>query len=285
MNDNGFAALRNGQAIPRGQIPQLPFADFRRTDRRRRRPAGSASPPSSATLRRRPAASTSTPSSPTAPARCLHVGKTTLDSDRFPSLTPDCPQVHLFEREIAEQYGVRPEGHPWLKPVRFHASYRPGHDAWGRTAGRSPVDRRHGLLPRRGRGDPRGRRRPGPRRRHRAGPLPLPVPRRAGLPPGDLARLPAPRRRSGRWSAARTSGPSTRWRRWPATRRSATRRPTARRSRRSPAARSPSAPRCCAASPWSWNGWPTTPATWAPWPATSASCRPPPTAAASAATS
>jgi Ni,Fe-hydrogenase III large subunit len=25
-----------------------------------------------------------------------------------------------------------PEGHPWLKPVRFHSSYRPGHDAWGR---------------------------------------------------------------------------------------------------------------------------------------------------------
>ena len=40
-----------------------------------------------------------------------------------------------------------------------------------------------------------------------------------------------------------------------------------------------------AASPSSWNGWPTTPATWAPWPATSGSCRPPPTAGASAATS
>ena len=62
--------------------------------------------------------------------------KTRLTSDCFPSLTPDCPQVHLFEREIAEQYGVRPEGHPWFKPVRFHASYRPGHDAWGRAAGR-----------------------------------------------------------------------------------------------------------------------------------------------------
>jgi Ni,Fe-hydrogenase III large subunit len=37
----------------------------------------------------------------------------------LPSLTPRCPQVHLFEREIAEQYGVRPVGHPWLKPVRF----------------------------------------------------------------------------------------------------------------------------------------------------------------------
>ena len=128
---------------------------------------------------------------------CLRVGKTTLDADRFPSLTPDCPQVHLFEREIAEQYGVRPEGHPWFKPVRFHASYRPGHDAWGRKPGEASGHRRHRLLPRRGGGDPRGRGRPGPRRRHRAGAFPLPVPRRAGLSPGDLARLPAPRGRAG----------------------------------------------------------------------------------------
>ncbi|WZP00126.1 NADH-quinone oxidoreductase subunit C [Isosphaeraceae bacterium EP7] len=54
--------------------------------------------------------------------------------DRYPSLTPDCPSAHMFEREIAEQWGVVPEGHPWLKPVRFHASYRPGHDAWGRSS-------------------------------------------------------------------------------------------------------------------------------------------------------
>ncbi|MGO8704515.1 MAG: hydrogenase [Candidatus Brocadiia bacterium] len=50
----------------------------------------------------------------------------------YPALTPDCTQAHLFEREIAEQWGVRPEGHPWLKPIRFHRSYRPGCDAWGR---------------------------------------------------------------------------------------------------------------------------------------------------------
>jgi len=36
----------------------------------------------------------------------------------FPSLTPDWTQAHLFEREIAEQHGATPEGHPWLKPVR-----------------------------------------------------------------------------------------------------------------------------------------------------------------------
>jgi Ni,Fe-hydrogenase III large subunit len=53
--------------------------------------------------------------------------------DDYPSLTPEAPQAHLFEREIAEQWGVVPRGHPWLKPVRFHHSYRPGHDAWGRA--------------------------------------------------------------------------------------------------------------------------------------------------------
>jgi Ni,Fe-hydrogenase III large subunit len=55
--------------------------------------------------------------------------------ERFASLTPECPQAHWFEREIAEQWGLVPEGHPWLKPIRFHHSYRPGHDAWGRAVG------------------------------------------------------------------------------------------------------------------------------------------------------
>jgi Ni,Fe-hydrogenase III large subunit len=59
---------------------------------------------------------------------------TTDVRESYPALTPDCPQAHWFEREIAEQWGVRPEGHPWLKPVRFHRAYRPGQDTWGRGA-------------------------------------------------------------------------------------------------------------------------------------------------------
>jgi Ni,Fe-hydrogenase III large subunit len=59
----------------------------------------------------------------------------TVVGDRYPALTPDVPQAHWFEREIAEQWGVVPEGHPWLKPIRFHASYVPGRDAWGRAVG------------------------------------------------------------------------------------------------------------------------------------------------------
>jgi len=44
----------------------------------------------------------------------------TLVGDSYPALTPDCPQAHLFEREIAEQCAIEPVGHPWLKPVRRH---------------------------------------------------------------------------------------------------------------------------------------------------------------------
>ena len=61
--------------------------------------------------------------------------RTVVRGDGFDSVTRVVPQAHLFEREIAEQYGLRPEGHPWLKPVRFHRSYREGRDAWGRPAG------------------------------------------------------------------------------------------------------------------------------------------------------
>ncbi len=48
----------------------------------------------------------------------LHVLCTRVE-EKFNSLTPDCLQAHLFEREIYEQFSVKPEGHPWLKPVRF----------------------------------------------------------------------------------------------------------------------------------------------------------------------
>lgn len=48
----------------------------------------------------------------------LAVGRSEPFIGGYPSLTPAHPQAHLFEREVWEQYGVTPEGHPWLKPVR-----------------------------------------------------------------------------------------------------------------------------------------------------------------------
>lgn len=44
----------------------------------------------------------------------------TVVGERYPSLTSECPEAHLFEREIAEQCGVTPGSHPSLKPVRRH---------------------------------------------------------------------------------------------------------------------------------------------------------------------
>jgi len=49
----------------------------------------------------------------------------------FPSLTPRFPQLHLFEREICEQTGLHPEGHPWLKAVRFPMSASAANPAIG----------------------------------------------------------------------------------------------------------------------------------------------------------
>ncbi|HEY3347118.1 MAG TPA: NADH-quinone oxidoreductase subunit C [Nitrospirota bacterium] len=60
----------------------------------------------------------------------LHISSADV-GEHFRSLTPECPQAHLFEREIAEQFGIVPEGHPWLKPVRFAGSAT-GRDIWNR---------------------------------------------------------------------------------------------------------------------------------------------------------
>jgi Ni,Fe-hydrogenase III large subunit len=57
----------------------------------------------------------------------LAVGRSTPFTGSYPSLTITHPQAHLFEREVWEQHGLTPEGHPWLKPVR-------------RTNGNAPVN-------------------------------------------------------------------------------------------------------------------------------------------------
>jgi Ni,Fe-hydrogenase III large subunit len=41
------------------------------------------------------------------------------DTHVLKSLTRNCHQLHIFEREIHENFGVEFEGHPWLKPLRY----------------------------------------------------------------------------------------------------------------------------------------------------------------------
>lgn len=48
------------------------------------------------------------------------------DAPFFRSLTPELPQAQAFEREIAEQCSIKPEGHPWLKPIRKLISHESG---------------------------------------------------------------------------------------------------------------------------------------------------------------
>jgi len=136
MSNAGFITLRTGQPIARAQVPDVSLEVFQETildavadEQRVATLLGDAS---TVNVELYAVLADATRAQ-------LLIGKTRLNSDSYPSLTPNCPQVHLFEREIAEQFGVRPEGHPWFKPVRYHASYRPGHDAWERDPSPPPV--------------------------------------------------------------------------------------------------------------------------------------------------
>ncbi|MDK9705791.1 MAG: hydrogenase [Desulforhopalus sp.] len=61
----------------------------------------------------------------------LYVAATEV-GETFPSLTASSSsKFHMFEREIAEQYGITPVDHPWLKMVRYHANYRQAADVFG----------------------------------------------------------------------------------------------------------------------------------------------------------
>jgi Ni,Fe-hydrogenase III large subunit len=111
-----LARLKAGAALPRPELPDLPWGDFAEelldgVARGLRVVAFFGAPEDHAVRLYLVLADD--------PAAELTVGSTRLSGESFPSLTLQCPQIHLFEREIAEQYGLRPEGHPWLKPLRF----------------------------------------------------------------------------------------------------------------------------------------------------------------------
>jgi Ni,Fe-hydrogenase III large subunit len=135
---NSFKKLRNGVAIGVDDVPDCDFGRLRRTvvdavadGARVAAFFGDTAATADAVDMHAVLADDS--------AGALYIAKTRVKHDNFHSLTPDCPQVHLFEREIAEQFGLRPEGHPWLKPVRYQQSQRAGHDAWARPTNEKPL--------------------------------------------------------------------------------------------------------------------------------------------------
>ena len=112
-----FACIRNGEAIESSKIPVVAIGEF-----------------CSAVLKmvavgHRLCALLCTSEYGRAPGGLLVVladdvsGKLFLAASQpvteYPAFTPELPQAHLFEREIYESCGVRPQGHPWLKPVRL----------------------------------------------------------------------------------------------------------------------------------------------------------------------
>ncbi|WP_026852690.1 NADH-quinone oxidoreductase subunit C [Geothrix fermentans] len=116
--------LRNGQHLPLREVPDLPVRDFREAILRRVQ-EGDRLACLCADFGLRLYAVLADDA-----GKALRVLRTKLDGPRYPALTPDCPQAHLFEREIAEQAGILPEGHPWLKPVRFHRPWTGAPDPW-----------------------------------------------------------------------------------------------------------------------------------------------------------
>jgi len=117
MTSSDWLTAENGQAVPSKRLPVVPFPTLRRAliaavsggARISALPVwqeGGQGPLRLAAVLSRPASGVLSLMSCELP-------------DAFPALTPECPAAHWFEREIAETWGCRPEGHPFLKPIRF----------------------------------------------------------------------------------------------------------------------------------------------------------------------
>jgi len=122
--DTGFIEILNGKAVARDKIPHLPFETFRREALKIVDAGGKVvqffAYPDGEHLKLLAVLRTD---------KLLLAGSEAPPA--YPSLSARCEPFHLFEREIAEQYGIRPEDHPWLKMVRYHPNYRDLPDVFG----------------------------------------------------------------------------------------------------------------------------------------------------------
>jgi len=66
----------------------------------------------------------------------LAAGRSAPLRGSYPALSATHAQAHLFERELEEQHALRPEGHPWRKPVRASAGNAPANADFFRVEGR-----------------------------------------------------------------------------------------------------------------------------------------------------
>lgn len=119
MSSNALCSVRNGEAVELSAVPRLSVAAFREAV-----VEGVTAGGRIAALFGCPIATGVQLVAVLAHSDTGALSLGTADvGASYPALTPECPQAHWFEREVAEQFGVRPEGHPWLKPIRFHLPY------------------------------------------------------------------------------------------------------------------------------------------------------------------
>ena len=132
-----FAVLANATGIPWADVPELPAADLVRAtvaalERGARLTAWFGAPEGSdgraATVRLVAVLAYDADN-------VLAVGRSLPIADTYPALTATQPQAHLFEREVWEQHGITPVGHPWLKPVRRSAGDAPANGPFFRVEG------------------------------------------------------------------------------------------------------------------------------------------------------
>lgn len=122
--ETGFLQITNGVAVERATLPHLSFDDFHREALNIVENGGQVvhyfayvqgeSTQLMAVLR-----------TDTLWAACCDA------PESYPALSQRCEPFHMFEREVAEQFGIRPEGHPWLKMVRYHANESNRPDVFG----------------------------------------------------------------------------------------------------------------------------------------------------------
>ncbi len=112
-----FASFANGEALPLGRVPRHPFPLFQ--DHLR-----SALEEGHRLLALWGDKELNACVLLAGPEGRLQAAQSRFPDGAFPSLARTCHEAHLFEREVAEQWGLVPEGHPWLKPVRNHAPWR-----------------------------------------------------------------------------------------------------------------------------------------------------------------
>lgn len=114
MNNYQFAKIQNGKLLPINSIPKLKINEFRNSiisnthnGKRLLCLCADRSLNMFAVLS-------------DDEKKTLWINCTQLYSNQYQSLTPECIQAHMFEREMAEQLNIYPQNHPYLKPVRFN---------------------------------------------------------------------------------------------------------------------------------------------------------------------